>query len=243
MAAKKKDAEAATEPEATPEPVTAAEPATTPADPKPDRTMTWTLAFLVAVAVFAGGFALGRTTADESPTAFPFPFEDLPGDFPGDGPFGGQGPFGPDGPFGGDGQFGPDGPFGGQGPFEGDGPFSGWEHGFTCMPLPAPHDGYGPDDEAPPVVIDAGGYLGIGGVDRPASVQVVEVAPGSPADEAGIEPGDRIVSYDGTPVESMAHLARMVRSTQPGTEVEIVLGGGGGPRTVTVTIAERPDQG
>lgn len=84
------------------------------------------------------------------------------------------------------------------------------------------------------------GFLGIAGMDTPGGVRIAEVVPGGPADEAGVEAGDRIVAFDGVEVSSMEQLADLVGGTDPGSEVELVLGGPGGGRTVTVIIGERP---
>jgi serine protease Do len=84
------------------------------------------------------------------------------------------------------------------------------------------------------------GFLGISGIDTPGAVRIVEVLAGSPADQAGITRGDRVISFGGTPIDSMEQLAELVRGTEPGTEVEMVLGGPGGGHTVTVVVGERP---
>lgn len=94
-----------------------------------------------------------------------------------------------------------------------------------------------PDQDAPAAT---GGFLGIAGVDTPGSVLIVEVVPGSPADEAGVRPGDRVVSYDGTSIDSMEQLADLVRGTAPGTRVTMNLGGPGGAREVTVLVGAAP---
>ena len=84
------------------------------------------------------------------------------------------------------------------------------------------------------------GFLGITGRDTPGAVLVVEVLPGSPADTAGIESGDRVVAFDGESIVSMEQLSDLVRHTEPGAEVEMVLGGRDGGRTVSIIVGERP---
>ena len=84
------------------------------------------------------------------------------------------------------------------------------------------------------------GFLGVAGMDTPGGVRILEVVPGGPADEAGVEAGDRVVAFDGVEISSMEQLADLVGATEPGTEAELVLGGPDGGRTVTVTIGERP---
>jgi len=65
-------------------------------------------------------------------------------------------------------------------------------------------------------------YVGIGGGSRPlppriaarlgrrGCIEVVEVVDGSPAARAGLRPADLIVSIDGTPVESVSDLQRLL---------------------------------
>jgi len=109
---------------------------------------------------------------------------------------------------------------------------------FEMFPMP---EGSQVPDRSNDEAVDGQGYLGIRGVDTPGAVRIVEVEAGSPADEAGIAAGDRVVSFDGNAIGSMEQLADLVRATAPGTEVEMVLGGPGGGRSVTVVVGERPD--
>ena len=74
-------------------------------------------------------------------------------------------------------------------------------------------------------------YLGIAGgprplpprlareLGRPSGVEVVEVVPGGPADRAGMRPEDLIVELDGTPIEGMNELQRVVVSELIGQAV------------------------
>ena len=48
---------------------------------------------------------------------------------------------------------------------------------------------------------------------------IVEVEPGSVADDAGLRPGDVLVELDKTAVSSPARLAELVGGLQPGTDV------------------------
>ena len=89
------------------------------------------------------------------------------------------------------------------------------------------------------IVIDGNGYLGVALRDTPEAVQVVEVIPNTPAEEAGIAVGDRIVAFDGIEISSKLQFADLVAGTVPGTEVELVIGGPGGGRIVEVIIGER----
>jgi serine protease Do len=74
-------------------------------------------------------------------------------------------------------------------------------------------------------------YLGIGGEQRPlpprlarslarkGGVEIVQVVAEAPAARAGLRPGDLIVAIDGTPIETMSELQRLLVSETIGTSV------------------------
>jgi serine protease Do len=85
-----------------------------------------------------------------------------------------------------------------------------------------------------------GGFLGVGledleGAARGAKVQTVR--PDSAAAKAGLEDGDVIVRFDGVDVRSARQLARLVRETPAGREVDIEVTRDGAARTLTATLA------
>ena len=59
------------------------------------------------------------------------------------------------------------------------------------------------------------------GLDRPRGALVVEVAPGGPADDAGLQSGDIILSFDGTEIPTSTQLPHVVGLETPGTEVVV----------------------
>lgn len=61
------------------------------------------------------------------------------------------------------------------------------------------------------------------GLARPEGALVAEVTPGGPADQAGIEPGDVIIDFDGQPVREMRDLPRMVADTTIDESVPITI--------------------
>jgi S1-C subfamily serine protease len=69
---------------------------------------------------------------------------------------------------------------------------------------------------------------------------VESVQPGSPAEQAGIRPGDVIVEIAGTQIESYAQLGRLVREHKAGDAVRIVIERGGRRETLTATLVESP---
>jgi serine protease Do len=70
--------------------------------------------------------------------------------------------------------------------------------------------------------------------ERPRGFRVRSVEPGSPADRAGIRPGDQIVSIDAAPVESDESFQTVLSTRGPGKPLKLVLRNVGGERTVTV---------
>lgn len=69
-------------------------------------------------------------------------------------------------------------------------------------------------------------------------VLVSFVAPDSPAEEAGIEPGDIIVAVNGEQTPSIPRAQRAIKLAAPGTACDIALVREGKPHTVTATLEE-----
>jgi S1-C subfamily serine protease len=61
------------------------------------------------------------------------------------------------------------------------------------------------------------------GLSRNRAVHVQEVVPGSPAAQAGVEAGDRMLALDGTPIEGIDSLQRMLDAGWIGREGELQL--------------------
>lgn len=88
-------------------------------------------------------------------------------------------------------------------------------------------------------------YLGVlaeavpGGTER-AGVRVRDVAPGSPAAEAGLKRGDEIVKVGNKKVENFEGLANALTQHKPGDKVPLEVVRDGKEQTLTVTLGERP---
>jgi S1-C subfamily serine protease len=70
---------------------------------------------------------------------------------------------------------------------------------------------------------------------------VVDVAPGGPAEDAGVEPGDVIVGIDGNEVSDAEGIQAAILAKEPGEEIEVeVVRADGSRDTVTATLTVRP---
>jgi serine protease Do len=70
---------------------------------------------------------------------------------------------------------------------------------------------------------------------------VNQILPDSPAEKAGLQPGDVITSFDGKPVKNGDDLAWLASTAGVGKTVTLQVTGRGGPRQVRVTLAATPD--
>ncbi len=78
------------------------------------------------------------------------------------------------------------------------------------------------------------------GLEKPEGALVTEVAENSPAERAGLKPGDVIVEYNGKPVKNVAELRTMVALTPPGTKVKMVVVRQGKKKVLEVVIGTQP---
>jgi hypothetical protein len=82
-------------------------------------------------------------------------------------------------------------------------------------------------------VVPEFGDSGAGGV------RITGVRPGSPAEQAGVRPGDVIVKFAGADVQTLEDLTFVLRGRRPGDEVQVVLRRDGREETVRAVLAER----
>ncbi|OIQ86967.1 putative periplasmic serine endoprotease DegP-like precursor [mine drainage metagenome] len=98
----------------------------------------------------------------------------------------------------------------------------------------------------------ARGWLGIGiqeiskeladsfGMKNTNGALVAGIEKGSPAEKAGLEPGDVILKFDGKPIAASSDLPRIVGATKPGREVTVELLRRDVVRNLSVKIGEMP---
>ena len=75
---------------------------------------------------------------------------------------------------------------------------------------------------------------------EPRGAIVTQVTEDGPAERAGVEQGDVILSLDGKPIDSANTLRNAVARLQPGTKVKLDLIRAGAKRSLTVALVERP---
>jgi serine protease Do len=76
------------------------------------------------------------------------------------------------------------------------------------------------------------------GLDRARGALVNSVEKGSPAEKAGVEPTDIIVTFDGKAVESSSDLPRIVGGTRPGAQVPLEVWRKGTTRKLAIAVGE-----
>jgi S1-C subfamily serine protease len=79
-----------------------------------------------------------------------------------------------------------------------------------------------------------------GGEPRPKGLRVRSVDPGSPAEKAGIRPGDQVVSLDAAPIDSQEAFETALSTRGPGKPMKIVVRNASGDRTVTLSGQDPP---
>jgi serine protease Do len=70
-------------------------------------------------------------------------------------------------------------------------------------------------------------------------VEITRVEENSPAEKAGVKPGDVVLEYNGQRVEGMEQFGRMVRETPPGREVKLTISRNGAAQTLTAMLGSR----
>jgi membrane-associated protease RseP (regulator of RpoE activity) len=77
------------------------------------------------------------------------------------------------------------------------------------------------------------------GLKEEMGAEVQSVSPGSPAEEAGLKEGDVITEYQGTRIEGVSQLTRLVHETPAGRNASVKFMRDGAARTVQVKVGQR----
>jgi S1-C subfamily serine protease len=78
------------------------------------------------------------------------------------------------------------------------------------------------------------------GLQQSSGALIQEVGAGSPAEKAGIKPGDVITAVDGKPIHTPEDLIALIRGHHPGDTVQVTLVRDGAQQNVSVALTERP---
>ena len=91
------------------------------------------------------------------------------------------------------------------------------------------------------------GYLGVQPEDPPpgystvsGAVLVRAVVPGAPADQAGIQPGDLVVRFDGERVAGSTHLSLLILNAEVGSDVPVEIRRGDRNLSIVVRVGRQP---
>jgi putative serine protease PepD len=85
------------------------------------------------------------------------------------------------------------------------------------------------------------GVAAANGLDVQEGALVTDVAPNSPADDAGVQPGDVIVEVDGLDVSNPEDVREGVRRNEPGDSISVVVDRGGDKVQLDVTLDQLPE--
>jgi S1-C subfamily serine protease len=88
-------------------------------------------------------------------------------------------------------------------------------------------------------------YLGVSNrtpMDRSGAI-VDTLVPAGPAQQAGLQPGDKIVQIDDKKIASSEDVSAAVTERKPGEQAKVTVERGGDRRTLTVNLGTRPDTG
>jgi S1-C subfamily serine protease len=74
-------------------------------------------------------------------------------------------------------------------------------------------------------------------IDGHDGVRINHVLPEGPADEAGLQPGDRIISADGKTLEKPEELVAAIAAKKPGDKISLVVSRNGKDKTIAIELA------
>ncbi len=86
-----------------------------------------------------------------------------------------------------------------------------------------------------------GPVIGVVGEEGATDATIAHVNPGSPAERAGIKPGDVVVKFDGQAIANFESLSKAVRRKKPADDVTIEIRRSGKTLELELTVGDRAD--
>jgi serine protease Do len=80
------------------------------------------------------------------------------------------------------------------------------------------------------------------GLDKAIGALIANVDPGSPAEKAGLRPGDVVLALNGQRIEQSSELPRLVGEQRPGAQVSLSIWRERGVREIKATLGEIPNE-
>jgi serine protease Do len=80
------------------------------------------------------------------------------------------------------------------------------------------------------------------GLDHPHGALVSQVLPDTPAEKAGLQPGDIIVAFDGHTIRSSSELPPIVGASRLDADVKMTIIRDGSERSMTIRVTQLPDE-
>jgi S1-C subfamily serine protease/photosystem II stability/assembly factor-like uncharacterized protein len=88
----------------------------------------------------------------------------------------------------------------------------------------------------------AGVYVGLFGEETKEGLKVTQIAPSSPAEKAGLKPGDVIKAAEKKPINKLAQITELTQNRKAGDKLTLTIQRGKEKKDVVVVLAERPAQ-
>ncbi|MFT7680090.1 MAG: putative metalloprotease with PDZ domain [Planctomycetota bacterium] len=82
-------------------------------------------------------------------------------------------------------------------------------------------------------------FMGVQLENGDESVSIGSVTDGGPAETAGIQAGDRLISFDGVPIDSMRALREFMSEHAPGDVIEVLLERSGKEQRISLKLGSR----
>lgn len=86
------------------------------------------------------------------------------------------------------------------------------------------------------------GPKGFLGIEYNDSLIIIRIIPNSPAEDAGLKAGDRIVSINGVKPVSQDQVVELIAKNRPGSVIEIIVSREGQKMAFKATLVKKPNE-